>query len=88
VPLKAACFIEQAEKDEIIPLGGGMASALINESAKVVFSCANAFRMDTADPGFKGKRFSNSVDIAEATPFFKLRVSMAGRFWELLENAL
>jgi SynChlorMet cassette protein ScmC len=88
VPLSALCFLEQAKEDEIGPLGGAMGSALINESAKVIFSCANAFRMDTADPGFKGKRFLNSADIAQATPLFTLRVSLAGRFWELIEHAL
>jgi SynChlorMet cassette protein ScmC len=88
VPLAALCFLEQAEDDEIIPMGGGKGTALINESATGVFSRANAFRMDTADSEFRKKRFRNSADIAEATPLFKLRVSLAGRFWELLENVL
>lgn len=88
LPLKAIFFLEQAEKDEVVPIGRGQAAILINQSVSQLYrqSLGNLIR--------EGKRvlirklFDNACELAKAIPAYILRVSLTGKFWEEMEKVL
>ena len=88
VPLRAVFFLEQSETDETIAIGQGTAAALTVESVAQVF--AKYWRTADWDLQRKIRRqvFDNACRLAKRIPAFKLRVSLNGRFWEKIEQAL
>ena len=88
VPVCAIFFLEQAENDEVIPLGEGLAAVSIKQSA------ADKSRLFWRELDNKTKRpfsiqqFRNACKIAKTIPSFTLRASLHGRFWEEMEKAL
>ncbi|HHT9124381.1 MAG TPA: SynChlorMet cassette protein ScmC [Candidatus Brocadiia bacterium] len=88
VPLAAIFFLEQAEKDEVVPIGQGQAGILINTSATEV--CSKQWRKLTPEEerAQKKKLFDNACALAKSVPAFILRVSLTGRFWDEMERVL
>lgn len=88
LPLSAIFFLEQADADEVIPVGEGEAAASMCQSAMQV--CYRYW----SDLDRKGSRtlkkglFKNACELARVIPAFKLRVSLEGRFWEKIESVL
>lgn len=88
LPLSAVFFLEQDTADEAIPVGRGLAAALIAESAGQI--CHFFFR------DFVGEQkrriaetiFNNACNLARAVPAFRLRASIDGRFWEEMEKTV
>lgn len=88
VPLSAIFFLEQAEIDEVTPVGQGEAAVLINHSATQV-CYLYWYALDHKDlRTCKQKLFENACELARSVPAYKLRVSLKGRFWEEMEKVL
>jgi len=88
VPLAAIFFLNQAETDEVIPLGAGEAAILISESAIQV--CRKFWRkIDKADERkYKKQIFDNACEMTKSIPAFQLYATLHGKFWEEIEKAL
>jgi len=88
VPLVATLFLEQAEKDELIPIGQGQAAVLMYQSATQV-SRRNWVNLSNKEMGFVRKKlFDNACELARTIPAYRLCVSLEGRFWEEIEKVL
>lgn len=88
LPLSAIFFIEQAETDEVVPIGQGEAAAFMNQSAMQVYR-RNWRNLDCEElRPLKTKLFENACVLARVIPAFKLRVSQNGRFWEEMERVM
>jgi SynChlorMet cassette protein ScmC len=88
VPLCGVFFLEQSDTDEAIALGQGEAAGLVNESATQV--CEKYWRRGNKEfqRNLRRQVFDNAYALAKNIPAFKLRVSLNGRFWEKIEQAL
>lgn len=88
VPLAAIFFLEQAEADEVVPIGQGQAAILAYRSVTQVChrNWMNLNREEVR--AYRKKIFDNTSKLARAVPAFKLRVSLKGRFWEEIERVL
>lgn len=88
IPLVALFFLDQAHKDEAIPLGHGEASVLIYQSAmQVLYRYWKNFDQEVLRAK-KREIFENSCTLGKSIPVFKLRLSLEGRFWEKIETVL
>lgn len=88
MPVAGIFFLEQSEKDQVASLGRGEAAAFINQMATQA-SYRFWGNLPVDEVRAKKKRlFQNSCELAEATPTFKLKVSLEGRFWEQIEEVL
>jgi SynChlorMet cassette protein ScmC len=88
VPLKAIFSIEKANTDELLPLGRGVGTVVVAEAAMQVYrSLESRFFLPIHSP-LRRIIFDNAVSIAKEIPAYVLRVSLEGRFWELIEEAL
>lgn len=87
VPVHHLFFLEQADADEVIPLGQGAAAARIVDSAQQAFFAGYG---DDAHKTAMLRRvlFENACALAQAVPSHVLRVSLTGRFWEKIEALL
>jgi len=88
VPLRAIFFLDRHQEDQAFPIKQGNASVNIYESVQQVFK-SDWLRMNQeALLATRKILFDNSYQLAKAIPAFKLRVSLIGRFWEVMEKAL
>jgi SynChlorMet cassette protein ScmC len=87
-PLAGVFFFEQAPADECLPLSPSQAAveALISAQVTLVRFLLNC----TPEEGrhIRMAIFNNAYALFKKVPAFRLRVSLTGRFWELLETAL
>jgi SynChlorMet cassette protein ScmC len=88
VPLCGVFFLEQSETDKVIPVGEGCAAVLMNEASAEV--CKKFWRRVDRDTQWEFKRvlFNNACEMAKAVPSFYLHVSLRGKFWEKMTEAL
>ena len=88
LPMSAIFFLEQAEANQVIPIGKGRAAADLYESATQV--CArNWMNLNRAGLSIVRKSlFENVCDLAKEIPVFKLQMTLEGRFWEAMEKVL
>ncbi len=88
VPLAGVFFIEQSETDQLVSMGAGEAAIRISESACHV--CRKFWWKEDRESqrSFRRRLFDNACEIAKLVPVFRLRVSLQGRFWEKIEDAL
>lgn len=88
VPLSAIFFLEQSEKDEVIPISAKKAPLFMVDSATQSME-KNRINI-TSEERIELVRevYNNAFDIAKVTPTFHLRVSRDGRFWEEIEKAI
>ena len=86
--LSAIFFLEQAQADQVVPIGQGQAAALVYGSARQV--CArNWIRYSRKQCIVERKRlFENACDLAREIPAYTLKVSLEGNFWEEMEKAM
>jgi SynChlorMet cassette protein ScmC len=88
IPLKAVFFLEQAPEDSLEVVSQGQAAVYMNDSASQV--CRRSWRK--LDPeierGYKRRVFQNACELSKSVPSFLLKVSLTGRFWEKMEEAL
>ena len=88
VPLRAIFFLEQAETDDVIPVGQGQAAMSINYSATQV--CRKFWMNVDHDNKRELNRqlFINAGEMAKAIPAYRLKATLDGRFWEEIERRL
>jgi SynChlorMet cassette protein ScmC len=88
LPLSAIFFLEQAEGDQVAPIGQGRAAALVYASASQV--CGRNWMTHSGEQlAIARKRlFENACDLAKEIPAYKLEVSLEGNFWEEMEEVL
>lgn len=86
--LNAFFFLERSEKDEIIPVGPGLSSMLINNSiSDILYFYSPNFEI----PEYKEyKKISmlNACKMAKILPSFILRASLNGDFYEKIDEAI
>lgn len=88
VPLSAIFFLEQSDRDEVLPLSKSEAALMLNSSA--MQSCYYLYR----DLNDKEKRqqcikvFDNSCRLAKTVPSYVLKATKEGRFWEEMGKVL
>ena len=88
VPLSAIFFLEQADLDEVVPIGQGEAAMHIVGSVGHVHRRTLCYLDREEAKSLRIKSFKNACEVAKSIPAFKLRVSLKGRFWEKIEEAL
>ena len=88
VPVAAVFFLEQSEDDEAAPLGQGQAAILMSESAGQVYRRFWSKFDPQFQADFRRQLFKNACAMAKRIPAFRLRVSLTGRFWEVIEKVL
>jgi SynChlorMet cassette protein ScmC len=88
LPLSAIFFLEQAETDQLVPMGQGQAAALVYASARQV--CARNWMILSREQLIivRKRLFENACDLAKEIPAYKLKVSLKGNFWEEMEKAV
>ena len=88
MPLSGVFFLEQSKTDEVVPVGEGQAALLISESAMQI--CEKFWRNvdEEQQRQFRKELFDNACKMAKQIPAFRLSVSLHGRFWEKMEEAL
>ncbi|HOD35459.1 MAG TPA: SynChlorMet cassette protein ScmC [Syntrophales bacterium] len=84
----ALFFIVQAGSDEVIPVGGGTASVLIDQASMMVFRSIMPTGQRELSPQLRRIIFNNAASLAAAIPSYILRLSLTGRFWEKIEEVL
>lgn len=84
--LSAIFFLEQSDRDEVLPMNISEAALMINSSA--MQTCYYLYR----DLNDKEKRqqcikvFDNSCRLAKTVPAFILKAAKEGKFWEEIEK--
>ncbi|MBI5252507.1 MAG: SynChlorMet cassette protein ScmC [Desulfomonile tiedjei] len=87
VPIVAVMVLEQAEEDEIIPLGQSRAAMRIAHSASYV-SLLGLVEPPETVASIRRSVFNNAARMAKSVPAFVLRCSLHGKFWRKMEEAL
>ncbi|MDZ7315017.1 MAG: SynChlorMet cassette protein ScmC [candidate division KSB1 bacterium] len=87
VPLAAAFFLKQAPEDRLEPIGQGQAAALLTCAAEQISYWLTELPLDTVRI-LRQKRFDQLCRLAQSVPAFVLHLTLTGRFWELIEQAL
>jgi len=88
VPVSAIFFLEQSEKDEVIPLSAEKASILISSSSVQALE-KTWKRMIAEEKTVMIKAiFNNAFEMATVIPAYRLRVSLNGQFWEEVEKVM
>jgi hypothetical protein len=91
VPLAAIFILQQAEIDEVAPVGEGEAALFLTDSATKMWDpCREGCPNPSGDGKWPPRRslFENACAIARSVPAFILRASRTGRFWEEIERTL
>ena len=86
--LKAVFFLEQAEKDKVMPIGKGRTSVYLSQIAIQSYRRIWGESLYTDEKARKSKVFDNACNIADIVPAFKLRVSLTGSFWKEIEKVI
>ena len=88
VPLAAIFFLEQADADEVLPLGQGEAAVRVLQSAMEIWT-GECIHLNTKEnKALRKTCFENACEIALAIPAYLLHVSLFGSFWEEMEKVL
>jgi hypothetical protein len=89
LPVKAVCMLEQAPADGIRPVGPGEAACLLAETAaQALLLLPERMDPDGELRALRLKIFDNLCSLVKNTPVYRLRLTLTGRFWELLEGIL
>jgi SynChlorMet cassette protein ScmC len=88
VPLAGVCFLEQAPEDSIEPMGQARGAVALYESGLETRYKLWLSPSHRGEDIYRRFTFNNAASLATRLPTFRLRVSLTGRFWELLETAL
>lgn len=84
----ALFFIEQAEVDEVVPLGQGRAAVRIYQSAIESFSRYFPYIDEKEQKEISRKVFEIACDLAKDVPSFTLQTLKEGSFWQNVENEI
>lgn len=85
---RLVCFLEQAPVDELVPVGGGEASGRLSAAAEQARLAALRGLPAVGQRQARLDWFAQSAALARTLPAYRLRLTLTGRFWELLEPRL
>jgi SynChlorMet cassette protein ScmC len=88
VPVRAVFFLARGDADEVAPVSGARAALSIYDAAMQVFSSVDHSAYTPGGSTYRRIVFENAAAMAAAVPAFVLHVSLHGRFWEKIEEAL
>jgi SynChlorMet cassette protein ScmC len=88
VPLAAVFFLAQAAEDKAVRCGGGASAVALDEAARAILRAVDAISDPVHCPLTRKHVFLNAASLASSLPCFELRLSLAGRFWETIDEAL
>ncbi len=88
VPLRAICFLEQAPTDSITPVGRGEAAVRIYAAAEQARALTLRAAPAELAQARRARWFDGAVALSAAVPSYVLRLTLDGRFWELIESTL
>jgi SynChlorMet cassette protein ScmC len=88
VPLRAVFFIEQSAEDECLDLKRSTAALSMAGSALQVFKSIKTEFPRGEHSRVRMSVYDNAASLSLSVPSYLLRVSLDGRFWELMERAL
>lgn len=87
-PLSGIFFLDKSESDEIVPLSQAQSAMGLNRSSQEACFKNHSRKHTDTEAMLKRGIFMNSCQLAAGVPAFKLRVSLTGKFWEKMEEAL
>jgi len=88
VPLGAIFFLQQDPMDSVKPLGTGRASARLAQAAEEVSPLAWSDAPPDQIRQLRVQRFDWLSELARTVPAFTLELSLAGAFWQKIEETL
>lgn len=88
VPIIGIFFIVQSKVDRVEPIGKGKSAMLIAESASQVYMKFPMKLDKSSEINFRRKIFENACDLSRNIQSYYLYVSLTGKFWEHIEDAL
>jgi len=88
VPLRAVFFLEQSSGDECLDLKKNTAAISMAGAAVEVFRSIDFGFPRREEPAVKKALYANASSMASKIPACLLRLSLTGRFWERIEEAL
>jgi SynChlorMet cassette protein ScmC len=88
LPLKAIFFLKHGRANEIVPVGQGEASMLINALARQMFEPSWIYGSVHEKRVLRRRLFQSASDVARAVPSFVLRFKESGGFWKSIERVL
>ena len=88
ISVKAIFFIDQGDSDSIQMVGKGQAAALLFQHEPKIYS--RIFRNFPARHRLKNNisRFESAYKLSEHIPCYKLKISLKGHFWNLINEVL
>jgi SynChlorMet cassette protein ScmC len=87
-PLAGIFFIEQSSSDECFSLSPSEAVARVTFSAQQVLNRFLSYCGHEEARNIRRSIFRNAGELVKKIPTFGLKVSLTGRFWEKIEDAL
>jgi SynChlorMet cassette protein ScmC len=88
VPLAAIFLLSRAAGDEVIPAGRAMVSVVLSEAAVTIFNSVQSGSRAFETTPLKADIFANAASMVNSVPSYILRLSLEGRFWEKIEEAM
>jgi SynChlorMet cassette protein ScmC len=88
VPLRAVFFLGQSHEDQCLDLKKNTAAISMAGAAIEVFRSIDFEFPRREEPEVKKALYVNASSMALNIPAFRLRLSLTGRFWERIEEAL
>jgi SynChlorMet cassette protein ScmC len=88
VQLKSIFFLEQSQTDEAIPMGKGQSAMLIGKFSAPILSQTLRSMPNQESAKSKMQIIDNAINIARSIPAFKLKISLDGNFWEVIEKSI
>ncbi len=87
-PLSAIFFIDQAEKDDVIPISLGRSVMAITDSSYQVLNKFEVGMIEQEKIELRSEIFRKAHDMAKKIPCYRLQVSLDGSFWEEIEKII
>lgn len=85
VEVKAVFFLKQSPQERIEPIVSGKAALLMYDAA--IAACNRIFSYLDKEEQLKifKKVFNNALEMSKKVPAYELKVSIDGKFWELID---
>ena len=88
VRLKAIFFLDQAEEEQVEPVGEGKAICLLLESVAQAMQ-PSMYRMDESEKrAVHLQRFERVIALMKDMPAYRLGISKTGTFWDQIARVL
>lgn len=88
IPLAAIFFLEQADRDEVEPMGQGQTAVGLNRSAVQILERYLRHVTPEEERKIRLKTIENACEFAQSIPAYTLRFTRTGAFWEEIERVV